>query len=86
MFPLKSRLKLRDTRKTDETTETMSIAGGGSPCSSPRSTQLDGAAPLLLDQPPFVRTQAPSHKYLAISVLEARNLVAKDYDTHSSDP
>lgn len=27
-----------------------------------------------------------SSRFLVISVLEARNLVAKDYDTHSSDP
>lgn len=25
-------------------------------------------------------------QYLIISAIEARNLVAKDYDTHSSDP
>lgn len=84
MFPLKSKLKLngiasRETRRTDETTNTMSIAGGGSQCSSPRS-QLDAAMDQTAAADPL-----PS-KYLAISVLEARNLVAKDYDTHSSDP
>jgi hypothetical protein len=30
--------------------------------------------------------QQQGSRYLVISVVEARNLVAKDYDTHSSDP
>jgi hypothetical protein len=81
MFPLKSRLKLMEARKAAH-------AALESSASAAEAVQCD---PSVLQHAAVPNQQElgsmqQGSKYLVVTVIEARNLVAKDYDTHSSDP
>lgn len=94
MLSLKAKMKALDARKTNETAEHASpraIELQGCLPANPQQQQQhqpgSGGGPADQVQPlPSGQAGPLASKYLVISVIEARNLVAKDYDTHSSDP
>lgn len=81
MFPLKSRLKLMEARKAAQAT-LESSASAAEAVQGNQSVLQHAAVP---NQQELGSMQQGS-KYLVVTAIEARNLVAKDYDTHSSDP
>ena len=85
MLSLKSRIKLLDAKRTESTERQSPRVCEAARSPSPSSQQVP-AAEQAAEQQTNHTTSPLGSKYLVISVNEARNLVAKDYDTHSSDP
>lgn len=77
---LKSKLKMLEGRGTD--------LGDSNLPSNPtaRSTSPRSQEAAALEHAAAAAEGHQCSQYLIISAIEARNLVAKDYDTHSSDP